>query len=54
MGKRSDNNEDENRFRYSAINEAAPSDTPTTPTAAAPAASAVGGGNAPKKKPWEK
>ena len=54
MGKRSDNNEDENRFRYSAITEAAPSDTPTTPTAAAPAASAAGGGNAPKKKPWEK
>jgi len=54
MGKRSDNGEDENRFRYSAITEAAPSDTPTTPTAAAPAASAVGGGNAPKKKPWEK
>jgi hypothetical protein len=51
MGKRSDNNEDENRFRYSAINESAPSNAPTT---TAPAVSVADGGNGPKKKPWEK
>jgi hypothetical protein len=51
MGKRSNSVEDENRFRFSAINESAPSNAPTT---TAPAASVADGGNGPKKKPWEK
>lgn len=55
MGKRSDNGEDENRFRFSAVNEVASSDPPA-PAASAhkPQSPAAASGNAPKKKPWEK
>jgi hypothetical protein len=51
MGKRSDNGEDENRFRFSAVNEVASSDPPAP---AAKTQAPATGGNAPKKKPWEK
>ena len=53
MGKRSDNGEDENRFRFFAVNESVPSDAPATPATAVRAAS-VASPDGPKKKPWEK
>ena len=53
MGKRSDNGEDENRFRFFAINESVPSDASATPVTAVRAAS-VASPDGPKKKPWEK
>ena len=54
MGKRSDKNEDENRFRYSAINEIASSDPPAASTPAPRPQAPAAGDNAPNKKPWEK
>jgi len=53
MGKRSDNGEDENRFRFFAISESVSSDASATQATAVRAVPAVSD-NGPKKKPWEK
>jgi len=53
MGKRSDNGEDENRFRFFAISESVSSDASATPATAVRVVPAVSN-TGPKKKPWEK